>query len=102
MAVWEASFLTVLKDAIITAQSSKNYFAVFSLFTNSSHTLSNFARIMNMRLLLAFSLLLACSALSAQQTDEQLATQYYANNEFDKAAALYEKLNSRNPSSVYF
>lgn len=37
----------------------------------------------------------------AQQQDEQLAAQYMGNNEFDKAADLYERLYSKNPRSGY-
>ena len=40
--------------------------------------------------------------LFAQQTDEQLATQYFGNGEYAKAADIYERLNSKNPSSMYF
>jgi len=37
----------------------------------------------------------------AQQKEEQLAAQYFGNNEFEKAVELYEKLNSKNPESPY-
>lgn len=37
----------------------------------------------------------------AQQKEEQLAAQYFGNNEFDKAAELYERLNNKNPESPY-
>lgn len=38
----------------------------------------------------------------AQESDEQLAAQYMADEEFDKAQILYEKLLKKNPESVYF
>jgi tetratricopeptide (TPR) repeat protein len=40
-------------------------------------------------------------ALFAQTKEEQLAAQYFNNGEFDKAADIYEKLNSKNPESAY-
>jgi predicted Zn-dependent protease len=41
-------------------------------------------------------------AVFAQQKDEQLAAQYFGNNEFDKAADLYEKLLNRTGQSGYY
>jgi len=38
----------------------------------------------------------------AQKADEELAAQYIANKEFDKAADMYERLLAKNPKSVYF
>jgi hypothetical protein len=35
-----------------------------------------------------------------QVKDEQLASQYFSNNEFDKAADVYEKLLNKNPQSI--
>lgn len=56
-----------------------------------------------MRVKMLIGLLLLCvSFASAQGTDEQLAAQYYGNNEFDKAADAYEKLLSKNPTSGYY
>jgi tetratricopeptide (TPR) repeat protein len=46
--------------------------------------------------------LLACSPLHAQNTDEELAAQYYANEEYAKAGDLYKKLFKQNESSVYY
>ncbi|MCE2787319.1 MAG: tetratricopeptide repeat protein [Bacteroidota bacterium] len=45
-----------------------------------------------------------CLGLSvfAQQKDEQLAAQYFGNNEFDKAADLYEKLLNKTGQSGYY
>ncbi len=37
----------------------------------------------------------------AQNTDEELAAQYYSNGEYDKAVVLYKKLFKRDPSSIY-
>lgn len=37
----------------------------------------------------------------AQNKDEQLASQFFSNGEFDKAAALYEKLLNKNINSLY-
>jgi tetratricopeptide (TPR) repeat protein len=37
----------------------------------------------------------------AQNKDEQLASQFFSNGEFDKAAALYEKLLNKNLNSLY-
>ncbi len=42
------------------------------------------------------------NAAIAQNKDEQLAAQFFSNNEYDKAAELYEKLLSKNLSSIYF
>lgn len=52
-------------------------------------------------LFILFFSLLSVSA-SAQTTDEQLAAQYFANKEYDKAADLYEKLLSKSPSAGYY
>lgn len=41
-------------------------------------------------------------AVFAQQKDEQLAAQYFGNNEFDKAADLYEKLLNKTGQSGYY
>lgn len=49
-----------------------------------------------------FFLLLGFQPLFAQTADEQLAAQYFSNNEFDKAADEYEKLISKNPGSGYY
>lgn len=38
----------------------------------------------------------------SQETDEQLAAQYLADEEFDKAQVLFEKLLKKNPESAYF
>ncbi len=46
--------------------------------------------------------LFSISFAFAQGTDEQLAAQYYSNNEFDKAADAYEKLLSKTPNSGYY
>lgn len=40
--------------------------------------------------------------VAGQDKDEQLAGQFFSNNEFDKAADLYQRLLSRNPGSAYF
>lgn len=40
--------------------------------------------------------------LFAQNTDEQLAAQYLADSEYDKAQVLYEKLLKKDPESIYF
>ncbi|MBN2175502.1 MAG: tetratricopeptide repeat protein [Bacteroidales bacterium] len=36
------------------------------------------------------------------QSNEQLASQYFQNKEYDKAAVLYEKLFEKNPGSFYY
>lgn len=38
----------------------------------------------------------------AQTTDEQLASHYYRNGEFDKAAMYYEKLYLKDPAYAYY
>lgn len=46
--------------------------------------------------------LLTCSVFSfAQQADEELAAQYFLNEEYDKAEILYKKLHKKDPTSVY-
>ncbi len=42
------------------------------------------------------------SLLFAQQKEEQLAAQYFSNNEFDKAADLYEKLLNKSTQAGYY
>lgn len=42
------------------------------------------------------------SSLFAQQKEDELAAQYFSNNEFDKAADLYEKLLAKNSRSGYY
>ena len=53
-----------------------------------------------MRLLLV--LMLVCSFACAQQSDQQLAYQYYINGEYTKAIAIYEELNEERFSVAYF
>jgi tetratricopeptide (TPR) repeat protein len=49
-----------------------------------------------------FFLLIICTqVVFAQGTDDQLAAQYMSNNEFDKAAEVYERLYSKNNKSTY-
>ncbi|MES2726549.1 MAG: tetratricopeptide repeat protein [Bacteroidota bacterium] len=50
---------------------------------------------------IAITVLMGNAAI-AQNKDEQLAAQFFSNNEYDKAAELYEKLLSKNLSSIYF
>lgn len=45
-------------------------------------------------------ILMACAALSAQ--DARLAQQYFQNGEYEKAAAIYERLYETNNSGSYF
>lgn len=54
-----------------------------------------------MKLRLLFWLLFAGLHSFAQNTDEELAAQYLAEGEYDKAQILYEKLLKKNPESVY-
>ncbi|MES2691775.1 MAG: tetratricopeptide repeat protein [Bacteroidota bacterium] len=49
-----------------------------------------------------FLFLISTSVVYAQNADEQLASQYLGNNEFDKAAELYERLYNKNNKSTYF
>jgi tetratricopeptide (TPR) repeat protein len=48
--------------------------------------------------------LLLCQPVPPQQIspDEQLAGQYYAAGEYDKAVVYYEKLYDRNPIAIYY
>jgi pentatricopeptide repeat protein len=50
---------------------------------------------------LLFWLCLVPFCLLAQQNEEQLAAQYFSNNEYDKAAQVYEKIIQQNPESSY-
>jgi predicted Zn-dependent protease len=52
--------------------------------------------------LIIFCLVFLSPFAYGQSTGEQLASQYYSNEEFDKAADEYEKLLSKNPSSGYY
>jgi tetratricopeptide (TPR) repeat protein len=47
-------------------------------------------------------LALCCAAFSQPTTDEQLATQFFQNKEYEKASDYYEKLYSRKSSQQYF
>ncbi len=49
-----------------------------------------------------FLLLLLPVLAGAQESDEQIAAQYMAEEAYDKAQILYEKLLKKNPESVYF
>lgn len=51
---------------------------------------------------LFFVLLIFTVAGFAQETDEQLALQYLADEEYDKAQVLLEKLLKKNPESAFF
>ncbi|MBP9186500.1 MAG: tetratricopeptide repeat protein [Bacteroidia bacterium] len=50
-----------------------------------------------------FIILFLCLSVGAiaQQQDEQLAAQYMSNNEFDKAAEVYERLFNKGNKSTY-
>jgi tetratricopeptide (TPR) repeat protein len=50
---------------------------------------------------LLFIFFLFPAIVFAQQKEEQLAAQYFGNNEYDKASELYEKLIRQNPESSY-
>lgn len=58
-------------------------------------------RFVRMRLLF-FLLCFNAFFLSAQNTDEKLAAQYFSEKAYAKAADLYEDLASRQPESIYF
>jgi len=45
---------------------------------------------------------LMSNAVCQVSTDEQLATQYYQNKEYDKAIPYYEKIYSKNPSNYNY
>lgn len=57
---------------------------------------------MKYHLSLLFLLLSIIKPAFAQNSDELLAGQYFANGEFEKAYPLYEKLLKSNPGSNYF
>lgn len=67
---------------------------------NKPQALSIFVQHMLKKLFL-FLLVTTPLLLLAQNADEQLAAQYLDNNEYDKAADLYERLYTKNPSSTY-
>ncbi len=50
---------------------------------------------------LVYLFLLSAVPAIAQQQDEQLAAQYMSNNEFDKAAEVYDRLFSKGNKSTY-
>ena len=52
--------------------------------------------------LFCFLLFFTVFTVSAQTGDEQLAAQYFASKDYQKAADLYEDLAKKNPESVYF
>lgn len=54
-----------------------------------------------MRLLTLLLCVLTFSALWGQNNDEQLAAQYYASGDYDKAVILYKKIFKDKPNSVY-
>jgi len=51
------------------------------------------------RLVLFFFLACFFQQIYAQSTDEQLASQYYQNKQYDKAIVYYEKVFPKNPSA---
>lgn len=52
---------------------------------------------------IVFLFLMFVSFISfSQEKEEQLASHYYSNNEFQKAADIYEKLFAKNSQSGYF
>lgn len=53
------------------------------------------------KLIYSLLVLLITCATQAQSTDEQLASHYYRNGEYDKAVMYYEKLYDKSPSSYY-
>jgi tetratricopeptide (TPR) repeat protein len=62
----------------------------------------NFAMQIPRPLLFTLLILTLGSIPSYAQKEEQLAAQYYENEEFDKAVVLYEELLTKNPASVYY
>lgn len=53
------------------------------------------------KLLFIFFLFLAVGASAQISKDRQLADQFMSNGEYDKAAAIYDKLYDKDPLSVY-
>lgn len=54
-----------------------------------------------MRYLLSLFLFSLTLSSFAQTADDELAAQYFANEEYDKAEILYKKLHKKDPESVY-
>jgi tetratricopeptide (TPR) repeat protein len=54
-----------------------------------------------MRYIISITLLLITFTGFAQTSEEELAAQYFLNEEYDKAQILYKKLHKKNPASVY-
>ncbi|MFT5723052.1 MAG: tetratricopeptide (TPR) repeat protein [Bacteroidia bacterium] len=54
-----------------------------------------------MRFSFCLFLCLLVSISFAQNADEELAAQFFFNEEYDKAEILYKKLNKKDPESVY-
>ena len=52
--------------------------------------------------LIVFSFLLFSTVVLSQETDEKLAIQYFSDGEFEKAAALFEKLYQNKPGTYYY
>lgn len=52
-------------------------------------------------LLFLFFLWVAFPVLAQQDRDEELAAHYVSNNEWDKAADVYERIFAKNPQSAY-
>lgn len=66
---------------------------------------SSFSRILNCVIILTITLCLFAPELQGQianQTELQLAQQYYRNGEYEKAQTIYEKLYSANKNSEYY
>lgn len=53
------------------------------------------------KLFVFISALLFALAAMAQEQDERLAAQYFANGEYEKAAVLYDRLLSKKPADVF-
>ncbi len=56
----------------------------------------------NKKIFFLFFALFGAFHLYAQLPDEELAAQFIGNQEFNKAADMYEKLLSKNPRSFYY
>src|SRR5215471_5609543 len=57
----------------------------------------------NIILIVLLSILWIASATAQSQQDIQLAQEYLKNDDYDKAASLYDKLLSKNPAnSIYY
>lgn len=76
-----------------------------NVFPITTHLFKKNTALMKIKILILFTILTSIfiTSVCAQPNQEHnLATQYYSNGEYDKAADLFEKLYDKNPGSSFY